>query len=53
MLVFIYFFFSATAAYRLLPEIVLLTEVSGEAAVRLQSCFSPGVIGIKESDGNK
>ncbi|XP_075223043.1 RNA polymerase I and III subunit C isoform X2 [Lycorma delicatula] len=43
----------ATASYRLLPEVELLTEVEGEAAVRLQSCFSPGVIGIKESNGKK
>ena len=36
----------ATAFYRLLPEIRLLKPVMGEAATRLQSCFSPGVIGI-------
>ena len=38
----------ATAFYRLLPEIKLLKPVSGEAALRLQSCFSPDVIGIKK-----
>ena len=36
----------ATAFYRLLPEIRLLKPIRGEAAERLQSCFSPGVIGI-------
>lgn len=34
----------ATAYYRLLPEIKLLKEVEGEAAERLQDCFSKGVI---------
>lgn len=43
----------ATAFYRLLPEIRLLKPVIGEAAHRLQSCFSPDVIGIKsDSEGN-
>ncbi|TRY74694.1 hypothetical protein TCAL_06409 [Tigriopus californicus] len=41
----------ATAYYRLLPEIKLNQEVSGEAAERLQKCFSPGVIELK--GGNK
>ncbi|KAM5126018.1 DNA-directed RNA polymerases I and III subunit RPAC1-like, partial [Mantella aurantiaca] len=36
----------ATASYRLLPEISLLDHVEGEAAERLQSCFSPGVIAL-------
>lgn len=44
----------ATASYRLLPEIQLLADVEGELALKLQSCFSPGVIGVKErSDGEK
>ena len=37
---------SATAYYRLLPEIELLREVEGEAASRLQECFSTGVIDV-------
>ncbi|KAI8435588.1 hypothetical protein MSG28_003864 [Choristoneura fumiferana] len=37
---------SATASYRLLPEIKLTREVSGSQATLLQSCFSPGVIGL-------
>lgn len=36
----------ATAYYRLLPEIKLLEEVEGEAAERLQDCFSKGVINL-------
>lgn len=42
--------FTATASYRLLPEITLTREVLGGQAVLLQSCFSPGVIGI-DSEG--
>lgn len=40
----------ATASYRLLPEILLTREVRGSDATLLQSCFSPGVIGL-DSDG--
>jgi len=36
----------ATAYYRLLPEVTLLRPVEGEAAERLQKCFSPGVIDV-------
>ncbi|XP_014238469.1 DNA-directed RNA polymerases I and III subunit RPAC1 [Trichogramma pretiosum] len=43
----------ATAAYRLLPDIEIVKEVTGEAAERLQSCFSPGVIDVKVSQGIK
>ncbi|RZC32598.1 DNA-directed RNA polymerases I and III subunit RPAC1 [Asbolus verrucosus] len=43
----------ATAFYRLLPDIKLLSEVEGEAAVRLQKCFSPGVISIRHEKGRK
>ena len=39
-------FFFSLAFYRLLPDIVIKKPVVGEAAARLQSCFSPGVIGI-------
>ena len=34
----------ATAFYRLLPEVTLTRPVRGEAAERLRTCFSPGVI---------
>jgi len=40
----------ATAFYRLLPEVKLLKPIRGEAAERLQSCFSPGVIGIEAGE---
>lgn len=39
----------ATAYYRLLPEITLKERVRGEAAERLQRCFSPGVIDLVEA----
>ena len=38
----------ATAFYRLLPSITITKPVVGEAAVRLQKCFSPGVIELVE-----
>ncbi|CAH0728483.1 unnamed protein product, partial [Brenthis ino] len=40
----------ATASYRLLPDITLTREVTGSEATLLQSCFSPGVIGL-DSNG--
>ncbi|EDW11181.1 DNA-directed RNA polymerases I and III subunit RPAC1 [Drosophila mojavensis] len=40
----------ATAYYRLLPQINLTREVRGKDAYLLQSCFSPGVIGIDENE---
>nr|CAH7724298.1 unnamed protein product [Callosobruchus chinensis] len=44
----------STAFYRLHPDIRLLREVEGEAAYRLQKCFSAGVIDVKEeSNGRK
>lgn len=33
-----------------MPEITLLRDVEGEAAERLQKCFSTGVIGIKDEE---
>ncbi len=43
----------ATAFYRLLPEITLNRDVTGEAAERLQKCFSPGVIELEDVDEDK
>ena len=44
----------ATAFYRLLPAITIKRPIRGEAASRLQGCFSPGVISLeKGSDGQK
>ncbi|VDL65567.1 unnamed protein product [Nippostrongylus brasiliensis] len=43
----------ATASYRLLPTIRLLSEIKGEAAIRLKESFSDGVIELKEKDGEK
>ncbi|CAG2059249.1 unnamed protein product, partial [Timema podura] len=42
-----------TAFYRLLPEVTLTRKVEGEQAERLQTCFSPGVIGLEEKHGKK
>ncbi|KAL1130207.1 hypothetical protein AAG570_013145 [Ranatra chinensis] len=39
-----------TASYRLHPYINLLKDIEGEQADLLQSCFSPGVIGITHTD---
>ena len=36
----------ATAFYRLMPHITIKTPVTGEDAVKLQSCFSPGVVDV-------
>jgi hypothetical protein len=43
--------FLATASYRLLPDITLLKPITGELAVKLQRCFSPGVIELDIVDG--
>ncbi|KAG4068149.1 hypothetical protein HA402_001574 [Bradysia odoriphaga] len=40
----------ATAFYRLLPDVVLTRKVIGDDAKRLQSCFSPNVIGIDDRE---
>ncbi|KAK6635778.1 hypothetical protein RUM44_001032 [Polyplax serrata] len=40
----------ATAFYRMLPEINIIKTVTGEAAERLQTCFSPGVIELRENE---
>lgn len=45
--------FTATAWYKPLPQIVLKRRITGEAARRLQSCFSPGVIEIHVENGRK
>jgi len=41
----------STAFYRLLPSITITKPVVGEAAIRLQKCFSPGVIELEEGPG--
>lgn len=46
-------FVVATAFYRLLPDIKLVKEIEGEAAERLQKCFSPGVIALRHQDDKK
>ncbi|XP_051880087.1 DNA-directed RNA polymerases I and III subunit RPAC1 isoform X1 [Pristis pectinata] len=43
----------ATASYRLLPEITLLSPVEGELAEKLKQCFSPGVIEVETVNGRK
>lgn len=41
---------TATASYRLLPEITILEPITGESAHKFKQCFSDGVIGIKSND---
>jgi len=43
----------ATAFYRLMPSIKIIKDVEGEAASRLQKCFSPGVIELEPGDSGK
>ncbi|KAJ8943017.1 hypothetical protein NQ318_008335 [Aromia moschata] len=43
----------ATAFYRLLPDIKIVREVEGDDAYRLQKCFSPGVIGVRQDKNGK
>ena len=44
-------FISATASYRLLPEITLTETIEGALAERLKDCFAPGVIELDEVNG--
>ncbi|KAJ2376362.1 DNA-directed RNA polymerase core subunit rpc40 [Coemansia sp. RSA 2607] len=41
----------ATASYRLLPEIQLLEDITGEDADALKECFAPGVIEVVTEKG--
>jgi len=41
----------ATAFYRLLPSITIIKPLFGEAARKLQKCFSPGVIDLVKVQG--
>ena len=43
---------SATATYRLLPDITLKKDFVGAEAEKLKSCFAPGVIELVYVDGN-
>ncbi|XP_060711617.1 DNA-directed RNA polymerases I and III subunit RPAC1 [Hemiscyllium ocellatum] len=43
----------ATASYRLLPDITLLSPVEGDLADKLKHCFSPGVIEVHTVNGRK
>ncbi|XP_057656634.1 DNA-directed RNA polymerases I and III subunit RPAC1 [Diorhabda carinulata] len=43
----------ATAFYRMMPDIKLIKEVTGESAYKLQNCFSPGVITVKEEENGR
>ena len=44
-----YLFALATASYRLMPKITLLSEVTGELAEKLANCFPKGVIELDET----
>lgn len=41
----------ATASYRLMPEINIREDITGEAALRLQESFSDGVITLESGSG--
>lgn len=41
----------ATASYKTLPKITINRTITGNDALRLQNCFSKGVIGINEQTG--
>ncbi|KAJ1735352.1 DNA-directed RNA polymerase core subunit rpc40 [Coemansia biformis] len=41
----------ATASYRLLPEIQILEDITGDDAELFRSCFPPGVVEIVEAKG--
>ncbi|KAF9297385.1 DNA-directed RNA polymerases I and III subunit RPAC1 [Linnemannia elongata] len=43
----------ATASYRLMPEILINGEITGEAAVRFQKCFPEGVVDVVVENGVK
>jgi len=43
----------ATAFYRLLPAITITKDVLDNDAVRLQKCFSPGVIELEPTDNGR
>jgi DNA-directed RNA polymerases I and III subunit RPAC1 len=47
---FVYFiFFIACASYRLMPQIEILSPITGGDAEKFASCFAPGVIALKKS----
>ncbi|KAJ2136881.1 DNA-directed RNA polymerase core subunit rpc40 [Coemansia sp. RSA 678] len=41
----------ATASYRLLPDIQILEDITGDDAELFRSCFPPGVVDIVEENG--
>ena len=43
----------AVASFRLMPAIKLLEPIKGPLARKLQNCFTEGVIGIEEVDGEE
>ncbi|CAB4419141.1 unnamed protein product [Rhizophagus irregularis] len=38
---------SATASYRLMPDIILKEEITGDLADKFASCFAPGVVEVE------
>ena len=44
-------YYTATASYRLLPDITLTKPVTGKSAHRLKKCFPEGVIEIRTEEG--
>ena len=46
-----FLYYTATASYRLLPDITLTKRVAGKSAHRLKKCFPEGVIEIRNEEG--
>lgn len=42
-------YFTATASYRLLPDIQITEPITGKLAEKFQDCFSPGVIELMKN----
>ncbi|RIA86427.1 DNA-directed RNA polymerase [Glomus cerebriforme] len=41
---------AATASYRLMPEIILKEEITGDLADKFASCFAPGVVEVEKTN---
>ena len=41
---------AAVSSYRLLSEITLLEDITGDLADKLATCFAPGVIAVEENE---
>ena len=51
IIVTVLLYHTATASYRLLPDITLTKHVTGKSAHQLKKCFPEGVIEIRTEEG--